>query len=77
MFTLLDACEFVLDQRGEPQSSEQVLALLSEWELARLPEEAIREALLKDIQSLGDKSRFVALGNGLFALREWHADTGH
>jgi hypothetical protein len=69
--SLLDACEFVLDDQGEPQSSYWLASQIMEMKLWRTSEGDVRDALSKDIATMGGSSRFVALPSDEFALRSW------
>jgi hypothetical protein len=72
--TLLDACQFVLEDQGEPQSSYWLASQVMEMKLWRASEADVREALKKDIEERGQRSRFVCVGDDEFALRSWNAD---
>jgi hypothetical protein len=67
--SLLDACELVLNEQGEPQSSYWLASPVMEMKLWRASEADVREALTKDIAKHGESSRFVALPDDKFALR--------
>jgi hypothetical protein len=67
--TLLDACEFVHKEQGEPQSSYWLASQVMEMKLWRASEADVRDALNKDVEKLGQSSRFVALPNDEFGLR--------
>jgi DNA-directed RNA polymerase delta subunit len=67
--SLLDACEFVLKEQGEPQSSYWLASQIKEMKLWRASEADVRNALNKDIAKLGESCRFVALPDDEFALR--------
>ncbi len=69
--TLLDACQFVLETEGEPQSSFWLASQIEEMKLWRATEEKVRKALKRDIKKLGESSRFVELPNDEFGLRCW------
>jgi hypothetical protein len=71
--TLLDACQFVLDDQGEPQSSFWLASQIVEMKLWRTSEGDVRAALKKDIGRLGDSSRFIEMANDEFSLRSWTA----
>jgi hypothetical protein len=71
--TLLDACEFILNNQGEPQSSYWLASQVMEMKLWRASEADVRDALNKDIEKQGGASRFVRLANDEFALRSWTA----
>jgi hypothetical protein len=67
--SLLDACEVVLKEQGEPQSSYWLASQVMEMKLWRASEADVRDALRKDIAKHGDSSRFVALADDEFGLR--------
>jgi len=67
--SLLDACEFILIEQGEPQSSYWLASQVMEMKLWRASEADVRDALIKDIGKHGESSRFVALADDEFALR--------
>jgi len=69
--SLLDACQFVLNDQGEPQSSYWLASQIMELKLWRASEATVRDALNQDIQRLAQDSRFVYIGDDEFALREW------
>jgi HB1, ASXL, restriction endonuclease HTH domain len=72
--TLLDACRFVLEAHGEPQSSYWLASQVMEMKLWRASEADVRDALKKDIKEHGERSRFRFTGDDEFALRSWKAD---
>ena len=67
--SLLDACQFVLDDQGEPQSSYWLASQIMEMKLWRASEANVRDALTKDIEKHGEASRFARLADDEFALR--------
>jgi hypothetical protein len=69
--TLLDACQFVLEDQGEPQSSYWLASQIMEIKLWRASEADVRDALKKDIERHGERSRFVGMADDEFALRSW------
>ena len=69
--SLLDACKYVLDEQGEPQSSYWLASQVREGKLWRASEADVRDALIKDIKKHGEASRFVRLADDEFALRSW------
>jgi hypothetical protein len=71
--TLLDACEFILNDQGEPQSSYWLASQVMEMKMGRASEADVRDALNKDIEKHGDASRFVRLADDEFALWSWTA----
>ena len=72
--SLLDACQVVLENMGEPQSSYWLASQVMEMKLWRASEADVRDALTKDIEEHGERSRFLLVGNNEFALRSWKAD---
>ena len=72
--TLLDACQFVLDDQGEPQSVYWLVSQLMEMKLWRASDADVRDALNKDIEKNGVSSRFVMMADDEFALRSWTAE---
>jgi hypothetical protein len=72
--SLLDACELVLKEQGEPQSSYWLASLVMEIKLWRASEADVRDALTKDIAKHGASSRFVSLPDDEFALRSSSVD---
>lgn len=69
--TILDACQFVLETEGEPQSSFWLASQAEEMKLCRAAEERVRRAIKRDLKRLGESSRFVELPNDEFGLRCW------
>ncbi len=69
--SLLDACEFVLNEQGEPQSSYWLASQVMEMKLWRASEADVRDAISKDIARVGESSRYVALPNDEWGLRSW------
>ena len=69
--TLLDACQFVLDEQGEPQSSFWLASQIVEMKLWRTTEADVRDAINEDIERLGKSSRFIKLDNDEYSLRSW------
>ena len=51
--SLLDACQFVLEDQGEPQSSYWLASQVMEMKLWRASEADVRDALKKDIEEHG------------------------
>ena len=70
----LDACQVVLEDLGEPQSSYWLASQVMEMKLWRASEADVRDALQKDIKEHGELSRFVFVGDDEFALQSWKAD---
>ena len=71
--SLLDACQFVLENLGEPQSSYWLASQVMEMKLWRASEADVRDALNKDIRQRGQQSRFLRIADDEFALRSWAA----
>ena len=65
--TLLDACQFVLEDQGEPQSSYWLASQVMEMKLWRASEADVRDALKKDIEAHGERSRFLFVGDDVVA----------
>lgn len=64
--SLLDACRFVLEDRGEPQSSSWLASQVMEMKLWRASEADVREALKKDIEEQAEPAlerRFADIAN--------------
>jgi len=72
--TLLDACRFILEDQGEPQSSYWLASQADEMKLWRASESQVRRALNKDIEKYGGSSLFVKVSEDEYALRSWTAD---
>jgi hypothetical protein len=71
IYTLLDACEFILNDQGEAQSSYWLASQIMEMKLWRTTEAKVHTALTKDIQQHGEASLFVKVADDEFALRTW------
>ena len=69
--SLLDACQFILVDQGEPQSSIWLASQSVELKLWRASEADVRDAINKDIERLGESSRFLKLDNDEYSLRSW------
>jgi DNA-directed RNA polymerase delta subunit len=69
--SLLDACELVLNEQGEPQSSYWLASQIMKMKVWRASEADVRDALTQDITMLGESSRFESLPDEEFALRAW------
>ncbi len=67
--TLLDACQFVLEDQGERQCSYWLASQIVERKLWRVSEADVRDALNKDIRQRGEQSRFLQIADDEFALR--------
>ncbi len=72
--TLLDACRFILEDQGEPQSSYWLASQAVEMKLWRASESQVRRALDRDIEKHGESSLFVKVGDDEYALRSWTVD---
>ena len=72
--TLLDACRFILEDQGEPQSSYWLASQADEMKLWRASESEVRRALNEDIEEHGESSLFVKAGEDEYALRSWTAE---
>ena len=67
--SLLDACQLLLEEQGEPQSGYWLASQMIEMKLWRASESAVCDALHRDIAAHGLASRFVHVANDEFALR--------
>ena len=69
----IEAALIILRESGEPMNIKQIMEKINERQLARLagktPSATISSAIQRDIIKLGDESRFVKAGKGLFAAR--------
>ena len=72
--TLLDNCQCVLEDQGEPQSSYWLASQVMEMKFWQASEADVRAALQKNIEEYGERSRFVFVGYDEFTLRSWKAD---
>ena len=71
--TLLDACQFVLENLGEAQSSYWLASQVVELKLRRASEADVCDALNEDIERHGERSRFVRVADDEYAMRSWRA----
>ena len=71
--TLLDACQFVLENLGEAQSCPWLASQVMERKLWRASEADVRDALNEDIERHGERSRFVRVADDEYAMRSWRA----
>jgi len=69
--TILDACRYVLEDQGEPQSSYWLASQMMEMRLWRASEADVRAALHEDIETFQTASIFVKVAEDEFALRSW------
>ena len=72
--TILDACRFILEDRGEAQSSYWLASQADEMKLWRASESEVRRALNEDIEEHGESSLFVKVAEDEYALRSWTAE---
>jgi DNA-directed RNA polymerase delta subunit len=70
--TVLDACQFVLETHGNPESPYCLSSLMIEMKLWKASEQKIRTALERDIAQFGNESRFVRVTEDEYALRSWN-----
>jgi hypothetical protein len=73
--SLLDACQFVLENQGEAQSSYWLASQIIEMKLWRASEADVRAALNQDIRQRNEQSRFLQIADDEFALRSWTASS--
>ena len=71
--TILDACQYVLEDQGEAQSTYWLSSIMKEMKLWRASESQIRIALDRDIEQFGESSPFEKVGEDVYALRSWKA----
>ena len=71
IYTIIDACEFVLEEQGESQSPYWLSSQMEEMKLWRASEHVVRASLDRDIAEFGERSQFVKVANGEYALRSW------
>ena len=69
--TIFDACQYVLETEGEPQSPYWLSSMMIEMKLWKANEQKTRAALEWDIANRGERSRFVKVGDDKYALRCW------
>ena len=74
IYTLLDACEFILENEGEPQSSYWLASQMMEMKLWRASEADVREALNQDIKLHREASLFIKVSDDEFELRRWEKE---
>jgi hypothetical protein len=67
--TLLDACQFVLENQGEALSSHWLASQIMEMKLWRASEADVRDALNNDIRQRAERSRFLQVADDEYALR--------
>jgi hypothetical protein len=72
--SLLDACEIILKEQGEPESRCWLASQAMEMKMWRASEADVRDALTKDIAMHADSSRFVQMAKDEFGLRSWTND---
>ncbi len=71
IYTVLDACSFVLENEDQPQSPYWLASIMDEMKLWKASEHDVRAALEKDIAELGEESRFAKVADDEYALRSW------
>jgi DNA-directed RNA polymerase delta subunit len=71
IYSLIDACELILELQGEPQNSDELASQIVETRLWRVSEQDVRAAIQNDIKNYGKLSQFVTMGTDEFALRAW------
>ena len=69
--TILDACRYVLEINGDPQSPDWLASQMMEMRLWRASEHDVRAALEKDISEFGEHSQFVKVADDEWAIRSW------
>ena len=69
--SLLDACQCILGDQGEPQSSYWLASQIVEMKLWRASEADVWDALATDIEERGESSRFMRSAEDEFGLRSW------
>ena len=69
--TITDAIEYVLEAQGEPQSPYWLSSQMMEGRLWKASEHDVRAALEKDMKEWGERSQFVKVADGKYALRSW------
>ena len=69
--SLIDACEYIRNDQGDPQTSFWLASQIMETRLWRCAETGVRRVLNADIKTLGERSRFVKIAEDTFALRWW------
>ena len=71
----LDAVENILQQAAEPLHYQEITSRILAQDLwqtkGKTPDATINAGLAVDIKKLGDRSRFIRIGTGVFALNEW------
>ncbi len=67
--SILDACEFILETQGGPETPCGLSALMDEMRLWKASEQKVRAALDGDIAKGGGESRFVKMADDEYALR--------
>jgi hypothetical protein len=72
--TLLEACEVVLYEQGEPRSSFWLASQVVEMKLWRASGADVRGALCQHIAKHCETSRFVTLPDDEWGLRSWAAE---
>lgn len=71
IYSIIEACEFILEDQCEPQSPFWLASQITEMKLWRATEVGVRNALNADINKWAEKSQFVKVGDDAFGLRSW------
>jgi hypothetical protein len=74
--SILDACQSILEEQDEPQSSYWLASQMMEMRLWRASEADVRDALAKELEERGESSRFMRVAEDEFALRSWIKEMG-
>jgi hypothetical protein len=74
--SILDACQSILEEQDEPQSSYWLASQMMEMRLWRASEADVRDALAKELEERGESSRFMRVAEDEFALRAWIKEKG-
>ena len=69
IYSILDACEYILETQGGPQSPYWFSSQMDEMRLWKANEQKIWAALEWDIANFGERSRFVKVADDEYALR--------
>ena len=71
IYTVLDACQYILETEGDPQSPYWLSSMMFEMKLWKASEHDVRAALEKDTAEFGEESRFAKVADDEYALRSW------
>ena len=72
--TLLDACEYILEIESQQHSPYSLASMIYDMRTWEANVDDVRAAIEKDIDELGEKSRFVRVSDDKYALRCWTTD---